>query len=86
MTFIVDGKHLSYKPKQPTVLRYVNRLEPRRSSNYIVVPSSFLSEFKNAKSIEVQINTDHGPIKRAMYKDGQQSSAYKNFIEVYNKS
>lgn len=86
VTFIVDGKHLSYKPKQPTVLRYVNRLEPRRSSNYIVVPSSFLSEFKNAKSIEVQINTDHGPIKRAMYKDGQQSSAYKNFIEVYNKS
>ena len=46
MTFIVDGKHLSYKPKQPTVLRYVNRLEPRRSSNYIVVPSSFYLNLK----------------------------------------
>ncbi|CAG68850.1 MULTISPECIES: hypothetical protein [Acinetobacter] len=84
--FIVDGKHLAYKPAQPTVLRSVSRLEPRRSSNYILVPSSFLTQFKNAKSIDIQINTDHGPIKRAMYKDGQQSSAYKNFIDVYNKS
>ncbi|BBF78918.1 hypothetical protein URS_2946 [Acinetobacter ursingii] len=84
ITFIVDGKHLSYTPTQPTELEYISRLEPKRSSNYIVVPSSFLKDFKNAKRIDVQISTDHGAIKRPMYIDGRASSAYQNFVGVYS--
>ncbi|MCU4412578.1 hypothetical protein KTH71_00750 [Acinetobacter sp. WU_MDCI_Axc73] len=83
ITFIVDGKHLSYTPTQPTELEYISRLEPKRSSNHVIVPSSFLNDFKNAKRIDVQINTDHGAIKRPMYIDGQASSAYQNFVNVY---
>lgn len=84
ITFIVDGKHLSYIPTQPTELEYISRLEPKRSSNHIVVPSSFLNDFKNAKRIDVQISTDHGAIKRPMYIDGRASSAYQNFVGVYS--
>ncbi|MDG9948005.1 hypothetical protein N7574_01510 [Acinetobacter ursingii] len=84
ITFIVDGKHLSYTPAQPTELEYISRLEPKRSSNHIVVPSSFLNDFKNAKRIDVQISTDHGAIKRPMYIDGRASSAYQNFVGVYS--
>ncbi|MBK0062926.1 MULTISPECIES: hypothetical protein [unclassified Acinetobacter] len=84
VTFIVDGKHLSYIPAQPTELQYISRLEPKRSSNHVVVPTSFLNDFKNAKRIDVQINTDHGAIKRPMYIDGQASSAYQNFVNVYS--
>ena len=84
VTFIVDGKHLSYKPAQPTQLQYINRLEPKRSSNYVIVPNSFLAEFKQAKRIDVQISTDHGVIKRPMYIDGKASSAYQNFVNVYS--
>ena len=84
ITFIVDGKHLSYTPTQPTELEYISRLEPKRSSNHIVVPSSFLNDFKNAKRIDVQISTDHGTIKRPMYIDGRASSAYQNFVGVYS--
>ncbi|WP_130802615.1 hypothetical protein [Acinetobacter ihumii] len=86
ITFIIDGKPLSYTPTQPTELQSISRLTPKRSSNHIIVPNSFLASFKNAKRIDVQIHTDHGIIKRAMYIDGKASSAYQNFINVYNAS
>ena len=83
ITFIVDGKRLSYIPPQPTELQYISRLQPKRSSNHIIVPNGFLNNFKNAKRIDVQIKTDYGSIKRPMYVDGQASSAYQNFVNAY---
>jgi hypothetical protein len=81
--FLIDQKPYSYAPTTTTTHEYINRMVPHRSSNYIVVPSSFLSTFKNAKDIELKLVTNKGNITRSVYRNGQQSSAYRAFINLY---
>lgn len=81
--FLIDQKPYSYAPTTATTHEYINRMVPHRSSNYIVVPSAFLSTFKNAKDIELKLVTDKGNITRPVYRNGQQSSAYRAFINLY---
>ncbi|NCI78131.1 hypothetical protein [Acinetobacter kanungonis] len=81
--FLIDQKPYSYTPAAATTHEYINRMVPHRSSNYIVVPSSFLSTFKNAKDIELKLVTNKGNITRPVYRNGQQSSAYRAFINLY---
>lgn len=82
--FLIDQKTYSYVPAAATTHEYIGRMVPHRSSNYIVVPSSFLSTFKNAKDIELKLVTDKGNITRPVYRNGQQSSAYHAFINLYH--
>jgi hypothetical protein len=81
--FLIDQKPYSYAPTTATTHEYINRMVPHRSSNYVVVPSAFLSTFKNAKDIELKLVTDKGNITRPVYRNGQQSSAYRAFINLY---
>lgn len=81
--FLIDQKTYSYAPTAATTHEYISRMVPHRSSNYIVVPSSFLSTFKNAKDIELKLVTNKGNITRPVYRNGQQSAAYRAFINLY---
>lgn len=90
LTFYVDGKSFSYTPVGKTEQKYINRLIPKRSSNSFSIPSSFLLELRNAKNVELAIDTDKGAIKRSVYTPTQQSTLYQNFArlisELANKS
>ncbi|QER39796.1 hypothetical protein F2A31_08730 [Acinetobacter suaedae] len=82
ITFIVDGKSFNYIPIGKTQQKYINRLIPKRSSNTFTIPSSFLYEFKNAKNVDLAINTNKGVIKRSVYTPTQQSMLYHNFKQL----
>ena len=82
MTFSVDGKSFSYSPVEKTQQKYINRLIPKRSSNTFIIPSLFLSELRNAKNIELSIETDKGTIKRPVYTQTQQSMLFQNFARL----
>ena len=80
--FTIDGKTFSYAPIGPTQQKYINRLIPKRSSNTFVIPSSFLYELRNAKNVDLAIDTNKGVIKRSVYTPTQQSMLYHNFAQL----
>ena len=82
MTFSVDNKLFSYEPVGKTQQKYINRLIPKRSSNTFVIPSLFLNELRNAKNVDLMIQTNKGTIKRPVYTPTQQSTLYQNFVRL----
>lgn len=82
MTFSVDGKSFNYSPAEKTQQKYINRFIPKRSSNTFIIPSLFLHELRNAKNVELSIETDKGTIKRPVYTPTQQSMLYQNFARL----
>lgn len=80
--FTIDGKTFTYAPIGPTQQKYINRLIPKRSSNTFVIPSSFLYELRNAKNVDLAIDTNKGVIKRSVYTPTQQSMLYHNFAQL----
>lgn len=82
MTFSVDNKLFSYEPVGKTQQKYINRLIPKRSSNTFVIQSLFLNELRNAKNVDLMIQTNKGTIKRPVYTPTQQSTLYQNFVRL----
>lgn len=83
--FTVDGQPYAYSTiaaTENTTLENGSKL----SSNYIIVPVSFLNSFRNGKEISLKLMTDKGDIERPLLKaDGQKSSAYLTFIKGYSQ-
>ncbi|MDY6524863.1 hypothetical protein SKM52_09965 [Acinetobacter faecalis] len=54
----------------------------RHSKNSIVVPKNLMADLKS-NAISINIHTDQGVISRFIYKDGVESSIYKQFTSIY---
>lgn len=82
LNFIVDGQPYVYSTIQPT--QYATVAGVTNSSNFIIVPVSFLNSFRDAKQIDLKIVTANGEVTRPILQaDGQKSSAYLTFIKGY---
>lgn len=81
VTFSNDEKSYSFNPETKTTQELILNL--RHSKNSIVVPKNLMADLKSDR-ISINIHTDQGVISRFVYKDGVESSIYKQFTSVYN--
>ena len=78
--FSNDKKSYSFVPEAKTSQEMIFNL--RHSKNSIVVPKNLMADLKS-NAISINIHTDQGVISRYIYKDGVESSIYKQFTSIY---
>ncbi len=77
-------KSHSFKPIAATQQQFI--LSNYRSSSTILTPVDLMTDLTETHSISMRIVTDKGSISRYIFKDGQASSAYRQFIQAYTES
>lgn len=75
-------KSYSYKPSS-TSQEFTRGFY--RSGVSIDTPMSLMADLKGTPAVSMSIITNKGEVKRYIYKDGQQSSAYHQFLQAYTQ-
>ena len=74
-------KSHTFKPTAPTQQQYL--ANNYRSTASIDTPLNLMADLKGSDAISMKIVTDKGIITRYLFKDGQESSAFKQFVQAY---
>lgn len=82
VSFSNDEKSYDFDTESKTIQDMVLNL--KNSKNTIIVPKNLMIDLKS-NAISMNIYTDKGVISRYIYKDGVESSIYKQFSSVYNQ-
>lgn len=82
ISFENGQKSHSFTPIAPTLKQFV--YGNYRSNSSIITPMDIMADFKGSDAISMKIVTDKGTISRYIYKDGQESSVYKQLKQVKN--
>lgn len=85
VVFTADGRNYPFTASNQTAARTVLNSELINSTNFIEVPFSFIEILNRAKTIDLAVETDQGPITHSMLTEEKQSYAYLTFKRGYNK-
>lgn len=84
ISFVIDGKVLSYPAIGQTNYRRLDNSNVIDSSNTVMIPDAVLKQFRDAKNIAVIMNTNQGEIAHYMLKNQKSSDAYRLFLRAYS--
>ncbi|MDQ8935939.1 hypothetical protein [Acinetobacter rudis] len=81
---VFNNGQISYAYK-PSSTNQEFRLGSYRSAVSIDTPLDLMTKLKGTTALSMNVITDKGEIKRYIYKDGKESSAYLQFVQAYSQ-